>query len=191
MKKAKEVQVPLDRPLTPQEAEELLSHAYNSSLWQISNYSRTKAQLIEKLHTKGYPKEAVKILHADGRETTCDMVAETIERLEAGELIDEKRFVEEFVKAKMRAGMGENRIRMLLLQKRATPEIVDEVFESSDEDQVQEALQKTLHRYTASSTFRNTQDEWKKKQKLIQHLLSKGFSYDDISEVVNNYFDWD
>lgn len=191
MKKAREVSVPLDRPLTPQEAEDLLTHAYNSSVWQITNYSRTKAQLIEKLHRKGYPYEPVKILHGDGSITSCDMVNETIERLEAGELIDERRFVEEFIKAKMNSGLGESRIRMLLMQKRASREIVDEIFEDKDEDKVAEAVKKTLDRYTSSSNFRNTPDEWKKRQKLIQHLLSKGFSYDDISDAVNDYYDWD
>lgn len=191
MKKARQVTVPTDRPLTRQEADELLEHAYNSALWHVTNYARSKKQLKEKLYLKGYPRDAVAIRNNAGELVYCDLVNETIQRLEDSAVIDERRLVEDFIQSKQRAGVGEQRIRLLLMQKSISSDLVDEVFESVDPEAPKEALKKTLQRYVATSTFRNTEDDRKKKQKLFQHLSSKGFSFDDISSALQDYFDWD
>lgn len=191
MKKARQVEIPTDRPLTAHEVEELLQHAYNSSVWQITNYSRTSPQLREKLYAKGYPKETITFASHEGTLHTVNLVEETLQKLTEGELVDDSRFAKEFIRAKQNAGLGINRIRLLLLQKQLPIELINKLLEEKDVTANNEALEKAFTRYVSSSTFRNTSDEYKKRNKLIQHLLSKGFSYDDISEKVTEYFDWD
>lgn len=181
MKTARKVEVPLDRPLTPKEYNNLNDHAFNSSMWQASNYSRSVKQLRDKLKEKGYPEDSVEVDW--GTEVTeHNMIDDAIAKLQDLRLVDDYQLAESIIKSHLSRGNGISKGRTSAFQKGIPFEVIDEVIEGMDtEDSVFQALDKAARAILRTPGYYRTEDKRKRDQKFVQKLVSKGFSFSDIS----------
>ena len=191
MKQARQVIIPTDRPLTWDEVSDLRAHAKASSLWYATSYSRNSSQITEKLLKKGFLLETVTAFDKEGKKFTVDLIGEVLEYLKDLSVVDDKHYAESFVASKMRAGLGINRIRRELMLKGISSALIDEVMVEIEGSELNDAFEITLRRLMNASSFtRLSSEPAKQRQKLIQGLLAKGFSYSDISDKLS-YIEWD
>lgn len=100
-----------------------------------------------------------------------------IDRLKAKKYLDDFRFAEYYVENRFsKKGMSIKRLKMELLKKGVSKEIIEEVLADSDRDDEKE-LKKMITKKRAKY-----QDE----NKLIQYLCRQGFQYDLVREMVRS-----
>ena len=91
--------------------------------------------------------------------------------------IDDERYVQNFIRGKVGIKQwGKQKIRMSLLQKGINKELIDKYIEDITPQQYTENLQTAIRKWSQSHgeiTKENT-------TKLYRHLLSKGYTYDEI-----------
>jgi len=181
MKTARKVEVPLDRPLTVKEYNDLNDHAFNSAMWQATNYSRSVKQLRDKLKDKGYPEDSVEVDW--GNEVTeHNMIDDAVNRLKDLRLVDDHQLAEAIIKSHLSRGNGISKGRTAAFQKGVPFDVIDEVLEEMDtEDSVSDALDKAARAILRSPSYYRTEDKRKRDQKFVQKLVGKGFSFSDIS----------
>lgn len=131
----------------------------------LSRSMKTKKELMQKLKDKGvYNKEIIdKILNK-----ICEYG-----------YIDDDKFTQNYVSIeKNRKGL--NRIRFELEQKGVDNDIINKYLQEIDDEQ-------DVATSVAQKYMKNKECSYKNKTKLYAHLISKGFSYDVISSVLQNY----
>ena len=100
-----------------------------------------------------------------------------IQLLKNDGFIDEERYVQSFIRGKVGIKQwGKQKIRMSLLQKGINKELIDKYIEDITSQQYTENLQTAIRKWSQSHgeiTKENT-------TKLYRHLLSKGYTYDEI-----------
>lgn len=105
-----------------------------------------------------------------------------IEQLKTLSLVDDQVFAESFVRTQMRlSDKGPRTISQKLREKGIAPEIIDqalELFQVEDQLALAKKVGEKAVRRNSSKSFRE------QKQKVQQHLLSKGFSSDVIREAM-------
>ena len=69
---------------------------------------------------------------------------------------------------------------MGLVQKGINPSIINEVLRSIDKTQYEDNLKKEVEKWTRIHPLNHTN-----KPKLIRFLLSKGYSYDQITQIID------
>ena len=91
--------------------------------------------------------------------------------------IDDERYVQSFIRGKINAKQwGVQKIRLGLLQKGISKELIDKYIEDINPQQYTDNIQTVLRKWTQSHgpvTQENI-------TKLYRHLLSKGYTYDEI-----------
>lgn len=182
MKKAREILIPDDRPLTWDEYQDYSTHAFNSSSWYATEYSRTEQQVRDKLYKKGYPREEVDVVDKQGDSHQFNMVEDTIEKLREGLILDDERIAKSTADRGLSSGKGASAIRMDLMRKGIDSKTIDNVIDEleNNEDAVIASVDKVAQRFLRSSACRKIENEWERSQKLTRAILSKGFSYSDI-----------
>lgn len=188
MKKAREVIFPEGRPLTWDEYEDFKNHAINSSLWYATTYFSNSSQIREKLYKKGYPRNSITYLNKDGSQNTENIVEAVITHLQDISVLNDKHYAESFVESKKNQGVGRNKIFFELKRKGIPEEIISSVLENFQNND--DALDKAISRVTSSSSYKKITEPWKRRQKLSQTLYSKGFSWDDISDKLEDFDEW-
>ena len=104
-----------------------------------------------------------------------------IERLISEKYLDDNRFARHYVQGKLNAkGWGIVKIKMGLVQKGINPSIINEVLQSIDKTQYEDNLKKEVEKWTRIHPLNHTN-----KPKLIRFLLSKGYSYDQITQIID------
>ena len=104
-----------------------------------------------------------------------------IKSLRENNFLDEERFVEVFVRGKVRVGWGVQKIVAALRAKQIPAELVDRHCARIPADDYQEALRKAIEKWR-----RTHPDEAPNSPKLVRHLLSKGFGMEEVMrELVN------
>lgn len=187
MKKAREVVIPEDRPLTWEEFVDFRDHAYNSSSWYATEYVRTEKQIADKLLRKGYVLGDVPYIDSEGVEQEFDIVAWVIQRLKDYLLLDDDALARRFVIRELENGKGARWITAKLSTKGIDREKVQELIEELKTDDITaEAVDRVATRYMQTSMYRKQPDEFKKRQKLTTHIVSRGFSFDDIAQWENS-----
>lgn len=182
MKKAREIVIPDDRPLTYKEFVDFRDHAYNSASWYATEYARTEHQIIEKLLKKGYVEGEVSYLDEDGNEQTFDIIEWVLCKLRDYYMVDDEALARRFVERELGNGKGAQWIRTKLAAKGIPHEAITELLDELKlDDATVEAVAKTAERFMNTSVYRKQPDSFKKRQRLVQHLLSRGFSFDDIA----------
>ena len=104
-----------------------------------------------------------------------------IKSLRENNFLDEERFVEVFVRGKVRVGWGVQKIVAALRAKRIPVELIDHACAQIPADDYQGKLRDAIAKWRRSHP-----DEPANSPKLVRHLLSKGFGMEEALEAVSS-----
>ncbi len=97
---------------------------------------------------------------------------------------NEERFAEAYCQGKVRIKRwGKQKIKAGLIQKHVDSGIIKSALESIDELDYSNALQSLFEK--KSQELKSEKDPWIKKQKIMRYLASRGFSFEEINNLVN------
>lgn len=98
--------------------------------------------------------------------------------------LNEERFVRSYIRGKFYIKhWGKNKIRMNLKQKGISDKLISTCFNEIDDNDYEKTLRRLFENYYDKlSGLKNYQ----KKSKTITHLISKGYEYDLIMEVLKS-----
>ena len=138
--------------------------AYDVALNYISKSLKTKKEIIDKLHLKGY----------------CDeIIVNVIKKLEEYGYVDDKVYSEKFYET-YKNSLGEKAIRYKLFQKGVDEKVIDQLFLDVDFD-----INVPIN--IATKYLKNKEINSKNLAKCYKYLLSKGFSYSEANEVITKF----
>ncbi len=104
-----------------------------------------------------------------------------IKSLRENNFLDEERFVEVFVRGKVRVGWGVQKIVAALRAKRIPAELIDHACAQIPADDYQGKLRDAIAKWRRSHP-----DELANSPKLVRHLLSKGFGMEEAIGAVSS-----
>lgn len=130
----------------------------------LERTDKTEAQLRRKLEESEYPKEAVE---------------SAIAYVTSYGYLDDRRYAEHYIEWK-KQGKGKARLKMELVQKGISREIIEEVLESTDFGETREMIRQIILKKRKTDIPMNE----KEKQRLYGFLMRKGFSSSDILAVM-------
>ncbi|VTS16298.1 regulatory protein RecX [Streptococcus pseudoporcinus] len=143
------------------------SHGKNLALYYISFQVRTKKQVIDYLHKNDIDK------------TTIDHI---VNDLEANHWIEDTKYIETYLRQNILSGdKGPHVLKQKLLQKGISPSLIDRHLTHYDYSPLVEKLATKL-----LSKYQGKLPEKALKDKIIQSILTKGFSYDLAKSVVGD-----
>lgn len=108
---------------------------------------------------------------------SATMSDEVVRLLKEGDFLNEQRFAEVFIRSKVKDHWGKLKIRQGLYAKGIPAEVINEQMEQIDETAYQAMTAETVEKWR-----RQNPEEADNKPKLIRHLLSKGFSIEEIMQ---------
>lgn len=130
----------------------------------LERTDKTEVQLRRKLEESEYPKEAVE---------------SAIAYVTSYGYLDDRRYAEHYIEWK-KQGKGKARLKMELVQKGISREIIEEVLESTDFGETREMIRQIILKKRKTDIPMNE----KEKQRLYGFLMRKGFSSSDILAVM-------
>jgi regulatory protein len=99
--------------------------------------------------------------------------------------LDDTRFAESYVTGKFRIkNWGKKKIYMNLLQKKIDKSLIASALDKIDYDEYVAVTQKLVEKKWNS--LEREKDSWKRKQKVIQFLASRGFEFSVVEEAFSN-----
>lgn len=131
----------------------------------IDRYLKTEKGYRDKLYQVGFHKKAV---------------GNAIMSAKSYGYIDDKKYCENFI-MQYKTKKGINRLKQELQQKGIKRELLSELFETYQASE--EAVDNLCNKY-----MKTKEKSFETKQKLYRHLLSKGFSYEEVSKAVNKCY---
>ena len=142
--------------LPPEVYEELVNRVLKKratlrAMHILERTDKTEAQLRRKLEESEYPKE----------------------------YLDDRRYAEHYIEWK-KQGKGKARLKMELVQKGISREIIEEVLESTDFGETREMIRQIILKKRKTDIPMNE----KEKQRIYGFLMRKGFSSSDILAVM-------
>jgi regulatory protein len=106
-----------------------------------------------------------------------------ISHLKELNFLDDERFVNSFVSGKFRIKQwGRKKIYAQILQKRVDKGLIQKALYEIDDEEYFNTIRHLIDKKTR--LLSNEKDPWKKKQKVLQYLISRGFEYDLVQEVM-------
>ncbi len=97
------------------------------------------------------------------------------------EYLDEERFVRSYIRGKFYIKhWGRNKIKLNLKQKQISDKLIDRCWDEIDESDYQKQIILFIEKQSDSITEPNS---FKKKNKIVKFLLSKGFEYECILDA--------
>lgn len=106
-----------------------------------------------------------------------------IEHLKKNRFFDQKRFAQSFTHGKLRINKwGKAKIKAALIHKFVDKETIKVALESIDYDEYVSILKSLISR--KNTELSKEKDDWTRKQKILRFLSSRGFSYDEIQELL-------
>lgn len=155
--------------LPPEVYEELVNRVLKKratlrAMHILERTDKTEAQLRRKLEESEYPKEAVE---------------SAIAYVTSYGYLDDRRYAEHYIEWK-KQGKGKARLKMELVQKGISREIIEEVLESTDFGETREMIRQIILKKQKTDIPMNE----KEKQRLYGFLMRKGFSSSDILAVM-------
>ena len=99
--------------------------------------------------------------------------------------LDDRRYAEHYIEWK-KQGKGKARLKMELVQKGISREIIEEVLESTDFGETREMIRQIILKKRKTDIPMNE----KEKQRLYGFLMRKGFSSSDILAVMREEEWW-
>ncbi len=108
-----------------------------------------------------------------------------ISSLKTNKFWNEERFAEAYCQGKVRIKRwGKQKIKAGLIQKHVESGTIKSALESIDELDYSRSIQSLYEK--KSQELKSEKDPWNKKQKIMRYLASRGFSFEEITSVVNN-----
>lgn len=142
--------------------------AFDKCIDLLSKGMKTKKQIKEYLQSKGYLPRVIQYV---------------LDKLQEYKYIDDATYTDVFVKTYSKQ-KGKRALAYELKLKGVKQEIIDNCLKDL-EDQSQIILD------LAKKYLRSKPCNYATKTKLFRHLLSKGFSYDEITNVIDQNFDFE
>ena len=155
--------------LPPEVYEELVNRVLKKratlrAMHILERTDKTEAQLRRKLEESEYPKEAVE---------------SAIAYVTSYGYLDDRRYAEHYIEWKKQR-KGKARLKMELVQKGISREIIEEVLESTDFGETREMIRQIILKKRKTDIPMNE----KEKQRIYGFLMRKGFSSSDILAVM-------
>lgn len=143
--------------------------AKSRSLRYLGRSYKAEEEVREKLIGEGYDEK---------------IIERTINFLKEYNFIDDNRYVELFIKEKLKK-WGENRIKYELLKKGVDDKLIISKMEHIDEEDKENILSEiAIKKY--NSLVKSEKDLFKVKKKLNDYLLRRGYNYDEVRAVIIN-----
>jgi len=148
----------------------------------FSDIERAKSRAINYISGKLKTKYEVR-LKLKEKDFTEDIIDEVIDILEKEEYLNDRLYCEVFIEDKKQLnGYGKNKIKSLLIQKGVSKSVFEDFLDEFEyEEEFDNALKMGIKKLNLLS---NEEDIFKKKQKLINYLAYRGFSFDCINDVL-------
>lgn len=146
----------------------------NSALKILERTYKTEKEIRDKLILKGYDEVSIN---------------KSIEFLKEYNFLSDHNFSKMYVKDKVRA-YGKNKIKYDLIRKGIDDNLIEEAISNIDyQDEIDVAYNLAIKKYNTLS--KREEDKFKLSQKLYRFLLSKGYNYDIVSNVVKRVINLD
>jgi len=98
--------------------------------------------------------------------------------------LNEERFTRSYIRGKFNIKhWGKNKIKMHLKQKGITEKLITRSFDEIDDDDYLKIIEKLYENHFSKQKGLQV---YQKKSKTIKYLLSRGFEYDEILQVIDN-----
>lgn len=145
-----------------------IERAKSRAINYISGKLKTKYEVRLKLKENGFAE---------------DVIDEVLDILEKEEYLNDKIYCEIFIEDKKKLnGYGKNKIKSLLIQKGISKNIFEDFLNEFEyEEEFDNALKMGIKKLELLS---NEEDNFKKKQKIINYLAYRGFGFDVINDVL-------
>lgn len=155
--------------------EEILEMKY------YSDFERAKIKALK--YVSGKFKTKMEVRKKLKEEFQNDVIEDVLYFLEENGYIDDRNYTKLFIEDKQKLnGYGKNKIKSLLIQKGIEKNIIDEfIFDVDDDFEFSNALNVGIKKL---NLLENEKDKFKKKQKIINYLAYRGFSFDIIQKVL-------
>ena len=148
----------------------VLKRAKLRAMHLLTDMARTESQLRDKLKRNMYPE---------------DVISQAIAYVKSFGYINDEAYIENFIQSK-RETKSRKEIYALLLGKGLSSEQIDLAFEQCYEKSAeQEAISRLIRKKNVDILHASEQGL----HKLYGYLARKGFQYDDIRQVIQNYKD--
>lgn len=152
------------------ETEVVLKRAKLRAMHLLADMDRTEAALREKLKQGCY---------------TQEMIDRAVDYVKSFGYLDDARYAENFVRSRQDT-KSRKEIRAALMQKGVSAELAEQAFESCYEDGGEEEAVRSIFR---KKRFDPMTAEESEKQRIYGYLARKGFKYETIRQVIQNYED--
>lgn len=106
---------------------------------------------------------------------------EIVKSLKENRFLDEGRYVELFVRSKVKSAWGRQKIVAALRAKGIPSELVEQACAEIQTDDYQEKLREAIEKWRRSHP-----DEPGNSPKLVRHLLSKGYAMGEVMRTVSS-----
>jgi len=104
-----------------------------------------------------------------------------IKYLKENQFLDEDRYVESFVRSKVKAAWGKQKIVAALRAKQIPSVLIDQYCAEISTDDYTEKLRQSIEKWQRSHP--NVENA---RTKLIRHLLSKGYGMEEVMREIKN-----
>lgn len=154
----------------------------------FSDIERAKSRAINYISGKLKTKYEVRLKLREN-EFSNEVIDEVLEILENEEYLNDRLYCEIFIEDKKRLnGYGKNKIKSLLIQKGISKSIFEDFLDNFEyEDEFDNAVKMGIKKL---NLLANEEDKFKKKQKIINYLAYRGFSFDVINDVLKEILWW-
>lgn len=126
----------------------------------------TRAQLLQKLKL---------------RDVDLSLAEQILDSFERQGYQSDKRFVESQVRQRLAQGQGRRKIEYELRHKGISSDLAESVLQKHDEGSEQRALEYLRKRYGDQPA-----DDHKERAKRFRHMVSRGFSFDEINYALRH-----
>lgn len=109
-------------------------------------------------------------------------VDEVVKYLIDNDFVNDERFTELFVRSKVRQSWGRQKIVAALVSKRIPKPLIDKSCSCIDRSEYDDKLKNAIQKWQ-----RTHKDVERPREKLIRHLLSRGYLYEDIVKHIDLY----
>ena len=118
----------------------------------------------------------------DGLEGDRAAAQEVVDVLVKEKYVDDLRYASAFARDKSAIqGWGEVKIRYMLSAKGVPRDVIDKALEEIDQDKADSRLEKLLQ-----NKLKSLKDDPQCRLKLLRFALGRGYSYDEVNDVVNS-----